>query len=94
MRHEVQPGRLFLGLTFVAVALVYAGDAGGVWESPWWLGAPVLAVGVLLAVGAVSVTYAVRGRTPRRTRGRGRFPREGEGTGPGADGAREPADEG
>lgn len=66
MRHELQPGRLLLGITFVVIAFVYAGDAGGAWESPWWLGAPVLAVGLFLAVGAVSVAYAVRGRRPRR----------------------------
>ncbi|MFF4486949.1 hypothetical protein ACFY0F_10705 [Streptomyces sp. NPDC001544] len=62
LRHEVEPGKLVAGLFLTVVGVMYAGDAGGAWDTPWFAGIPVIVVGLFLA-GAVSVlTRAIRGR--------------------------------
>ncbi|MFE7269106.1 hypothetical protein [Streptomyces sp. NPDC057623] len=69
LRHEFQPGRLVAG-TFLALAgVIYAGDAGGAWETPWFVVIPMVVGGLCLA-GAVGVmTRGIRKRraAPRET---------------------------
>lgn len=36
-RHEAKPGRLVVGLAALGAAAVYAGDAAGAWQVPWFL---------------------------------------------------------
>lgn len=68
LRHEFQPGRLVAG-TFVTLAgIIYAGDAGGAWETPWFVVIPIVVGGLCLA-GAVGVlTRGIRKRraVPRK----------------------------
>jgi drug/metabolite transporter (DMT)-like permease len=66
-RHEFQPGKLIAGLALALAGVVYAGDAGGLWDTPWFAIIPLLTVGLFLA-GATSVlTRAVRRRrSPRK----------------------------
>ncbi|MGW4021375.1 hypothetical protein [Streptomyces sp. NPDC005009] len=70
-RHEFQPGRLVAGVFLVLAAVVYAGDAGGAWDTPWFVVIPVVTGGLCLAGAVGSLTALVRrrrGRTaPRRT---------------------------
>jgi hypothetical protein len=61
-RHEFQPGRLVAGLCLTGIAAAYAGDAGGLWEIPWFLMVP-LVVGTLCLAGATAVlARGIRGR--------------------------------
>lgn len=64
LRHEFQPGRLVAGFFLATAGLVYAGDAGGLWETPWFAVVPMVVGGLCLA-GAVGVV----GRAVRRRRG-------------------------
>jgi hypothetical protein len=67
LRHEFQPGRLVAGIFLTGAGVVYAGDAGGAWKTPWFLVIPLVMGGLCLA-GAVGVmAKAVRGRRSRRT---------------------------
>ncbi|MET7270152.1 MULTISPECIES: hypothetical protein [Streptomyces] len=62
LRHDFQPGRLVAGAFLTLAGVIYAGDAGGVWETPWFVIVPVVTGGLCLA-GAVGVlTRAVRRR--------------------------------
>ncbi|MFE4666359.1 hypothetical protein ACFRI7_04865 [Streptomyces sp. NPDC056716] len=63
LRHEFQPGKLVAGFVVILAGIVYAGDAGGAWETPWFAIFPLVAFGLFLA-GAVGVT----GRFIRRRR--------------------------
>ncbi|CAL9442936.1 hypothetical protein ACIG5C_26810 [Streptomyces werraensis] len=65
LRHEFQPGRLIAGTALVAAAVIYGGDAGGAWETPWFVMIPLVVGGLCLA-GAVG---ALTGQA-RRRRGR------------------------
>ncbi|MEU9590063.1 hypothetical protein ACGF7W_12520 [Streptomyces sp. NPDC048219] len=66
LRHDFQPGRLVAGAFLTLAGVLYAGAAGGLWDTPWFVIIPVVTGGLCLA-GAVGVlTAAVRGR--RRTR--------------------------
>jgi drug/metabolite transporter (DMT)-like permease len=66
LRHEFRPGKLVAGV-FVAVAgVVYAGDAGGAWETPWFAVIPLVVGGLCLAAVA-----GLAGRSIRRRRGTG-----------------------
>ncbi|GAA3201253.1 MULTISPECIES: hypothetical protein [Streptomyces] len=49
MRHEFQPGRLVAGVFLALAAVIYAGDAGGAWETPWFVVIPVVVGGLCLA---------------------------------------------
>ncbi|MFF0104659.1 hypothetical protein [Streptomyces hirsutus] len=71
LRHEFQPGRLIAGLFLTLAAVLYAGDAGGAWETPWFVMIPVVAGGLCLA-GSVS---AVTGLIRRHKRSDAREPR-------------------
>ncbi|WP_399887705.1 hypothetical protein ACGH7X_23810 [Streptomyces sp. BBFR51] len=64
LRHRFQPGRLVAGLFLMLAGVIYAGDAGGLWETPWFVVIPVVVGGLCLA-GAVGVVA----RTVHRRRG-------------------------
>ncbi|MCH0563973.1 MULTISPECIES: hypothetical protein [unclassified Streptomyces] len=63
LRHEFQPGRFVAGAFLTAAGVLYAGDAGGAWEIPWFTLIPLVVGGLCLA-GAVGAT----GRAARRRR--------------------------
>ncbi|MFJ4836293.1 hypothetical protein ACIP79_41350 [Streptomyces sp. NPDC088747] len=65
-RHEFQPGKLVAGLFLTLAGVIYAGDAGGLWETPWFAVIPLLVVGLCLAGIVALLTHAVRRR--RRAR--------------------------
>ncbi|MFI7297269.1 hypothetical protein [Streptomyces sp. NPDC050121] len=79
LRHEFRPGRLVAGAFFALAGVIYAGDAGGLWETPWFVVIPVVVAGLCLA-GATGVVA----RTIRRRHGPSRHA-AAPGTGPGAD---------
>jgi drug/metabolite transporter (DMT)-like permease len=62
LRHEFQPGRLVAGAFLTLVGIIYAGDAGGAWETPWFAGIPVVIGGLFLAGAVATVTRIVRKR--------------------------------
>lgn len=63
LRHEFQPGRLVAGTFLTVTGIVYAGDAGGAWETPWFVVIPLVIGGLCLA-GAVGVlTRGIRKRS-------------------------------
>ncbi|WPP31591.1 hypothetical protein [Streptomyces sp. CL7] len=65
LRHEFQPGRLVAGTVLVAAAVIYGGDAGEGWETPWFVVIPLVVGGLCLA----GMTGVVAGQV-RRRRGR------------------------
>ncbi|MER6711845.1 MULTISPECIES: hypothetical protein [unclassified Streptomyces] len=67
LRHEFQPGKLVAGTVLTLVGVLYAGDAGGAWETPWFVAIPLVAGGLCLAGAVALVTGLVR---RRRTTGR------------------------
>jgi ABC-type uncharacterized transport system permease subunit len=69
LRHEFQPGRLVAGAFLTLAGVIYAGDAGGLWETPWFVVIPVVTAGLFLA-GAVA--FLTRGIRRRRRRAAGR----------------------
>lgn len=52
------------GAFFTLAGVIYAGDAGGLWETPWFVVIPVVTAGLCLA-GATGVVA----RSIRRRRG-------------------------
>jgi hypothetical protein len=61
-RHDFRPGKLIAGLAVLTAALLYAGDAGGSWHTPWYMAFPVVFGGLFLS-GVVSWThYRIRRR--------------------------------
>lgn len=60
LRHEFQPGRLVAGFFLTAAGLVYAGDAGGVWDTPWFAVIPIVMGGLFLAALVATVTHGIR----------------------------------
>jgi hypothetical protein len=62
LRHEFQPGRLVTGLFLTATAVAYAGDAGGLWDTPWFLVVPLVVGGLCLAGATAVLARAIRGR--------------------------------
>ncbi|MFI1398887.1 hypothetical protein [Streptomyces sp. NPDC020681] len=65
-RHGFRPGKLVAGMAVLAATLLYAGDAAGSWQTPWFVVFPVVFGGLFLA-GAVSWThYSVRRRRSAR----------------------------
>ncbi|GAQ55151.1 hypothetical protein [Streptomyces acidiscabies] len=65
-RHEFRPGRLLAGLFFALAGAVYAGDAGGLWETPWMAMVPLVLFGLVLAGAAGATARAVRKRRARK----------------------------
>ncbi|WP_210591465.1 hypothetical protein [Streptomyces sp. GESEQ-35] len=69
LRHEVQPGRLIAGAFLALAGVIYAGDAGGAWDTPWFVVIPVVTVGLCLAATAAILTRGIRRRRRHRTPG-------------------------
>ncbi|MFF7747701.1 hypothetical protein ACFZCP_00330 [Streptomyces sp. NPDC007971] len=67
LRHEFQPGKLVAGLVFTTAGTVYAGDAAGLWETPWFLIVPLVVGGLFLAGATAVVTRGIRRRTGARS---------------------------
>ncbi|GAA4140404.1 hypothetical protein KBZ00_21145 [Streptomyces sp. RK31] len=65
LRHEFQPGRLIAGAALVAAAVIYGGDAGEAWETPWFVVIPLVVGGLFLAGAVGAVTGLVRRRRVR-----------------------------
>ncbi|MGW8766602.1 hypothetical protein ACWGN5_29350 [Streptomyces sp. NPDC055815] len=63
--HEFRPGRLLVGLTALALAAVYAGDAAGAWTTPWYAVVPLLCGGLGTAAFATWFAYRIRRRSAR-----------------------------
>ncbi|GAA3032638.1 hypothetical protein [Streptomyces glomeratus] len=64
LRHEFQPGRLVAGAFLAAAGVVFAGDARGAWEAPWFAIVPIVGGGLCLAAVTGLLTRAIRrGRT-------------------------------
>ncbi|MFD7435088.1 hypothetical protein [Streptomyces sp. NPDC059861] len=61
-RHEFQPGRLVAGVVVTAAGALYAGDAGGTWETPWFVVIPLMVGGLCLAAVAGMVGRGIRRR--------------------------------
>ncbi|GAA2900807.1 hypothetical protein [Streptomyces mexicanus] len=80
LRHEFQPGRLVGGLFLIAAGVVYGGDARGLWQTPWFVGGPLVVGGLCLA-GAVAVLHRAVRRTGRRAGHGEPHPPHAEGTG-------------
>ncbi|MGW2462241.1 hypothetical protein ACWC2M_24935 [Streptomyces sp. NPDC001761] len=62
LRHEFQPGKLVTGLFLTATAVVFAGDAGGLWETPWFAVVPLVVGGLCLAGVTAALTRGIRRR--------------------------------
>ncbi|WP_330459366.1 hypothetical protein OIB37_22340 [Streptomyces sp. NBC_00820] len=62
LRHEVQPGRLVGGLFLTATGVVFAGDANGLWEVPWFAAIPLVVGGLCLAGATAVLARSLRGR--------------------------------
>lgn len=60
LRHDVQPGKLVAGIFLTLTAVIYAGDAGGTWETPWFVAIPLVTVGLCLAGATAFLTHAIR----------------------------------
>ncbi|MFD5447740.1 hypothetical protein ACWDTR_06285 [Streptomyces sp. NPDC003470] len=67
LRHDFQPGRLVAGAFLTLAGVIYAGDAGGLWETPWFVIVPVVSGGLGLA-GAVGVVAREARRRRRALR--------------------------
>lgn len=64
LRHEFQPGKLVAGLALTATAVLYAGDAGGAWETPWFAVIPLVTGGLFLAATTALLPRTLRRRRP------------------------------
>ncbi|MFE0249661.1 hypothetical protein [Streptomyces sp. NPDC059010] len=62
LRHEFQPGRLIAGTFLTLTGIIYAGDAGDAWETPWFTVIPLLVVGLFLAGTTAAITHGIRKR--------------------------------
>jgi hypothetical protein len=60
LRHDFQPGRLIAGFFLTLAGIVYVGDAGGLWETPWFAVIPLVTGGLFLAAVVGALTYAIR----------------------------------
>ncbi|MFD8369369.1 hypothetical protein ACFV2Z_01130 [Streptomyces sp. NPDC059688] len=62
LRHEFEPGKLVAGLFLIAAGVVYAGDAGGLWETPRFAIVPLVVGGLCLAGATAVVARGMRRR--------------------------------
>ncbi|MGC3003457.1 hypothetical protein ACPF8X_35055 [Streptomyces sp. G35A] len=62
LRHEFQPGKLVAGMFLTLAGVVYAGDAGGAWETPWFAVIPLVVGGLCLAGAVALLTGRIRRR--------------------------------
>ncbi|GHH78737.1 hypothetical protein GCM10018793_30010 [Streptomyces sulfonofaciens] len=69
LRHDFQPGKLVAGVFLTGAAIVFGGDARGLWSVPWFAMPPIVVGGLCLAAVTGALSYAVRHR--RRQRGAG-----------------------
>ncbi|WP_328873324.1 hypothetical protein OHT76_26410 [Streptomyces sp. NBC_00287] len=78
LRHEFQPGRLVAGAVLTLAGVIYAGDAGGAWETPWFVVIPVVLAGLSLAAGVALMARGIRRRrrVGRTEGGSGAIPTE------------------
>lgn len=60
--HEFRPGKLVAGLAVTGAASVFAGDAGGWWDAPWFVIVPIVCGGLFLASAVSMVDYRIRRR--------------------------------
>ncbi|MGX1132616.1 drug/metabolite transporter (DMT)-like permease [Streptomyces glaucescens] len=68
LRHEFQPGRLVAGIFLTVAGVMYAGDAGGAWETPWFVVIPLVVGGLCLAGATGVLGRAIRRRGTDRSR--------------------------
>lgn len=61
-RHEFQPGKLVAGLFLTATAALFAGDARGLWDIPWFAVVPLVVGGLCLAGVTAALTRGMRRR--------------------------------
>ncbi|MEU9185189.1 hypothetical protein AB0D14_11605 [Streptomyces sp. NPDC048484] len=66
LRHEFQPGRLVAGFFIALTGVIYAGDAGGLWETPWFAVIPLVTGGLCLAAVTGGLAQGIRRRRRRR----------------------------
>ncbi|GGW30210.1 hypothetical protein GCM10010503_02130 [Streptomyces lucensis JCM 4490] len=66
LRHEFEPGKLVAGLCLTVTGAAFAGDAGGLWETPWILVVPLVVGGLWLAVVTAAVNRGIRRRSGAR----------------------------
>ncbi|MCE0447481.1 hypothetical protein LT493_34780 [Streptomyces tricolor] len=50
------------GLFLTATGVVYAGEAGGLWDVPWFVVVPLVVGGLCLAGATATLTRGIRGR--------------------------------
>jgi ABC-type uncharacterized transport system permease subunit len=62
LRHELQPGKLVAGTVLALAGVLYAGDAGGAWDTPWFVAIPLVTGGLFLAGAVAFVTGRIRRR--------------------------------
>ncbi|MFJ8536236.1 hypothetical protein [Streptomyces sp. NPDC093591] len=62
LRHEFQPGRLVAGTFLTLAGIIYAGDAGDAWETPWFVVIPLVVGGLCLSGATAVLTRAIRKR--------------------------------
>ena len=62
LRHEFRPGKLIAGFFLALAGVIYAGDAGGAWETPWFAIIPVVTVGLCLAGAVGFLSHSIRRR--------------------------------
>ncbi|WP_327431091.1 hypothetical protein [Streptomyces sp. NBC_01236] len=68
LRHEFQPGKLVAGFFLTLTGVIYAGDAGDAWDTPWFVVIPVVTGGLCLAGAVALVTHATRRRRAEPSR--------------------------
>ncbi|MFD8421238.1 hypothetical protein [Streptomyces sp. NPDC059466] len=61
-RHEFRPGKLVAGFFLTTAGVVYAGDAGGWWDTPWFVMIPLLTGGLCLAGAVALLAHGIRRR--------------------------------
>ncbi len=62
LRHEFQPGRLVAGTFLTLAGIIYVGDAGDAWETPWFVVIPLVVGGLFLAGAVGLLSRGIRGR--------------------------------
>ncbi|WP_406414537.1 hypothetical protein [Streptomyces sp. NBC_01614] len=67
LRHEFQPGRLVAGTFLTLAGIIYIGDAGDAWETPWFVVIPIVIGGLCLAAAVALTTRGIRRRRSSRT---------------------------
>ncbi|TWV56891.1 hypothetical protein FRZ03_03380 [Streptomyces misionensis] len=67
LRHEFRPGKLVAGLFLIAAGVAFAGDANGLWRTPWVAIVPLVGGGLCLGGATTVVVRAIRGRRGAET---------------------------